>query len=39
MLMMFIQGLETGVFNFTGEMFCPNDKFNYITACFAGGKS
>nr|CAD2153050.1 unnamed protein product [Meloidogyne enterolobii] len=36
MLMMFIQGLETGVFNFTGEMFCPNDKFNYITACFAG---
>ncbi|KAF7635227.1 hypothetical protein Mgra_00005342, partial [Meloidogyne graminicola] len=37
MLMLFIHGLETGIFNFTGEMFCPNIHFNFITACFGSG--
>ncbi|KAF7633787.1 hypothetical protein Mgra_00006855 [Meloidogyne graminicola] len=35
MIMLFIQGLETGVYNFTGGMFCYNINFNYITGSIA----
>ncbi|KAI1711529.1 serpentine type 7TM GPCR chemoreceptor srt domain-containing protein [Ditylenchus destructor] len=32
-LMMFFHGLETGIYCFTGEVFCSNPHFNYITGC------
>ncbi|KAI1703088.1 serpentine type 7TM GPCR chemoreceptor srt domain-containing protein [Ditylenchus destructor] len=31
--MMFFHGLETGVYCFTGEVFCSNPHFNYVTGC------
>uniref|UniRef100_A0A915P400 G_PROTEIN_RECEP_F1_2 domain-containing protein n=2 Tax=Meloidogyne TaxID=189290 RepID=A0A915P400_9BILA len=34
MLMLLFHGLESGVYNFTGEMFCPNYNFNYVTGSF-----
>ncbi|KAI1708766.1 serpentine type 7TM GPCR chemoreceptor srt domain-containing protein [Ditylenchus destructor] len=32
-LMMFFHGLETGIYCFTGEVFCSNPHFNYVTGC------
>jgi len=37
MLMLLFHGLESGVYNFTGEMFCPNYNFNYVTGSFGAG--
>ena len=37
--MLFIHGLETGVFSFTGEVFCSNPHFNFVTGSIAAGDS
>uniref|UniRef100_A0A914N973 G_PROTEIN_RECEP_F1_2 domain-containing protein n=1 Tax=Meloidogyne incognita TaxID=6306 RepID=A0A914N973_MELIC len=34
MLMLLFHGLESGIYSFTGEMFCPNYNFNYVTGSF-----
>ena len=37
MLMLLFHGLESGIYSFTGEMFCPNYNFNYVTGSFGAG--
>ena len=37
MLMLFIHGLESGIFNFTSYVFCSNPHFIFITSSLASG--